>query len=135
MDNNSIKENIRRIRKTRKFTQEDMAHKLGISLTAYRDLERGGTAIMNSNIDKIAEHLDTSSEEIVLGYRPIQMNGKKLEDITGTYTNRIAILEMHISSLEKLLKSQEEIIRSKDEIIKNNNEIIAMLRKDVGNDK
>ena len=78
MDNNSIKENIRRIRKNRRLTQEDMAHKLGISITAYRDLERGSTAIMNSNIDRIAEHLDTSSEEIVLGYRPIQMNGQKL---------------------------------------------------------
>ena len=135
MDNNSIKENIRRIRKNRRLTQEDMAHKLGISITAYRDLERGSTAIMNSNIDKIAEHLDTSSEEIVLGYRPIQMNGQKLEELTGTYTNRISILEMHLCSLEKLVKSQEETIRSKDEIIENNKEIIAMLKKELGRQK
>ena len=90
---------------------------------------------MNSNIDRIAEHLDTSSEEIVLGYRPIQMNGQKLEELTGTYTNRISILEMHISSLEKLVKSQEETIRSKDEIIENNKEIIAMLKKELGKQK
>ena len=29
MDNNSIKKNIRHIRKSRKITQEEMAHKLG----------------------------------------------------------------------------------------------------------
>ena len=50
MDNNSIKKNIRHIRKSRKITQEEMAHKLGISLTAYRDLEKGNTAVMNGNV-------------------------------------------------------------------------------------
>ncbi len=78
MDNNSIKDNIRRIRKSRKLTQEDMAHKLGISLTAYRDLERGNTSVMNGNVMRIASLLDTSTEEIVLGYRPSQMAGEAL---------------------------------------------------------
>ena len=41
MDNNSIKENIRKIRKSKGLTQEEMAHRMGISLTAYRDLEKG----------------------------------------------------------------------------------------------
>ena len=34
MDNTSIKNNIRNKRKERKFTQEEVAHQLGISLTA-----------------------------------------------------------------------------------------------------
>ena len=38
MDNASIKENIRRFRKERKMTQEEMADMLCISITAYRDL-------------------------------------------------------------------------------------------------
>ena len=40
MDNASIKDNIRKIRKARKLTQEAIALQMGISLTAYRDLER-----------------------------------------------------------------------------------------------
>lgn len=135
MDNNSIKNNIRRIRKDRKYTQEDMAHKLGISLTAYRDLERGNTAIMNSNIDKIATHLKTSAEEIVLGYRPIQMNGQRLEDITGSYTDRILKLEQEMAHMKRLIRSLEEIIASKNEIIENNKEIITMLKKELGKEK
>ena len=66
MDNTTIKDNIRRIRKTRKLTQEEMALRLGISITAYRDLEKGNTSILNSNVYKIADLLDTPAEEIVL---------------------------------------------------------------------
>lgn len=135
MDNNSIKENIRRIRKTRRFTQEEMAHRLGISLTAYRDIERGSTSMMNSNISRIASHLETSTEELVLGYHPIQMNGEKLEEITGNYTDRISVLEKQVENLEKLVKTLEETIESKNEIIKNNKEIIAMLKKELGKEK
>ena len=40
MDNSTIKDNIRKRRKERKLTQEEMADRLDISLTAYRDLEK-----------------------------------------------------------------------------------------------
>ena len=104
MDNNSIKDNIRRIRKSRKLTQEDMAHKLGISLTAYRDLERGNTSVMNGNVMRIASLLDTSTEEIVLGYRPSQMAGEALEDVREEYSTRVTTLERRVADLENWLK-------------------------------
>lgn len=135
MDNNSIKENIRRIRKTRKLTQEEMAHRLGISITAYRDIERGSTSMMNSNISRIATHLETSAEEIVLGYHPIHTDGKKLEELTGNYTSRISVLEKQVRDLERLVKTLEETIASKNEIIENNKEIILMLKKELGKEK
>ena len=130
MDNYSIKENIRRIRKARKLTQEEMAHRLGISLTAYRDIEKGSTSMVNSNITRIASHLETSAEELVLVYHPIQMNVQKLEELTGSYTSRISVLEKQVENLEKLVKTLEETIASKNEIIENNKEIISMLRKE-----
>lgn len=135
MDNNSIKENIRRIRKTRRLTQEEMAHKLGISLTAYRDIERGSTSMMNSNICRIATHLETSAEELVLGYHPVQMGGQKMEELTGKYTSRISVLEKQVRDLEKLVMTLEETIASKNEIIENNKEIITMLKKELGREK
>jgi transcriptional regulator with XRE-family HTH domain len=127
MDNNSIKKNIRHIRKSRKITQEEMAHKLGISLTAYRDLEKGNTAVMNGNVMKMADLLETSTEELILGYMPSQSEGFALEDIRQEYGVRITSLEKRIMDLEKLLSSQEENIRSK-------NEIISMLKKRLGED-
>ena len=122
MDNTSIKDNIRKIRKSRKLTQEAMALKLGISLTAYRDLEKGNTSIVNGNIMKMADLLDTSAEELVLGYSPVQTQGSSLDEVHSEYSGRINNLERRIRDLENLVKSQEETIRSK-------NEIICMLKK------
>ena len=122
MDNLSIKNNIRKLRKARRLTQEEMALQLGISLTAYRDFEKGNTSILNGNLHKIASLLDTSTEEIVLGYRPAQIEGTDLREIQAEYSGRIDVLERRIQDLEKLVESHEEVISSK-------NEIIAMLKK------
>lgn len=127
MDNRSIKENIRRIRKSRKMTQEDMAARLDISLTAYRDLERGSTNIMNANIIRIAELLEISVEELILGYRPVQAKGIQVEDVRAEYGGQITVMERRISDLEKLVSSLEETIITK-------NEIISMLKKRLGED-
>ena len=135
MDNNTIKDNIRRIRKTRKMTQEDVAHRLGISLTAYRDLERGNTNIVNGNLSRLAEEFETSTEELVLGYKPSQQASRTLEEVKGKYQSKVTLLEKQVENLEKLVKTLEETIASKNEIIENNKEIIAMLKKELGKAK
>ena len=135
MDNHSIKDNIRRIRKTRKLTQEDVALRLGISLTAYRDLERGNTAIMNGNLCRLAEEFETSPEELVLGYNPSHQIGRTLEEVTGQYKSRVSLLEKQVKDLEKLVRTLEETISSKNEIIENKKEIIIMLKKELGKAK
>ena len=128
MDNTTIKDNIRRIRKTRKLTQEEMALRLGISITAYRDLEKGNTSILNSNVYKIADLLDTPAEEIVLGYRPSQMEGTSLQEVQQEYSGKIETLNRRILDLEKLVLYLEETIESK-------NEIISMLKKRLGEER
>jgi transcriptional regulator with XRE-family HTH domain len=128
MDNASIKENIRRTRKDKGMTQEDMAAGLGISLTAYRDLERGGTNMMNANLIRIAELLDTSLEELLLGYKPVQADGMRVEEVRAEYGGRISVMERRISDLEKLVSSLEETISSKSEII-------SMLKKKLGEEE
>ena len=117
------------------MTQEDVALRLGISLTAYRDLERGSTSIMNGNISRLAEEFETSPEELVLGYKPSQQASKTLEEMTGRYQSRVTLLEKQVEDLEKLVKTLEETIASKNEIIENNKEIIAMLKKELGKAK
>ena len=122
MDNSSIKDNIRKVRKARNLTQEEMADRLDISLTAYRDLEKGNTNIVNSNVIRLAEILGTTTEELVLGYRPVQAPGKLLEDVCNEYGGKIDTMERRIADLEKLVRSLEETIATK-------NEIIALLKK------
>ncbi len=122
MDNSTIKDNIRKIRKSRRMTQEEMAHGMDISLTAYRDLEKGRTSIVNDNLAKIASLLNTSSEELVLGYRPVQAEGRQIEDVQAEYGERITVLQRRIADLEELVKTLKESIETK-------NEIITMLKK------
>ena len=117
MDNISIKNNIRKIRKARRLTQEEMALRLGMSLTAYRDLEKGATSIMNGNLTRIATLLDTPAEEIILGYRPAQAQGNTSDNTLKEYRKTIENLEQRIEDLEKTIRTQDEVIRSKDEII------------------
>ena len=93
MDNITIKQNIRKARTKRRITQEEMAARLGISLTAYRDLEKGGTSVVHGNVIKMAELLETSTEEIVLGYHPSELEAGTLEDVRTQYGNQICILE------------------------------------------
>ena len=128
MDNISIKDNIRKIRKAHKLTQEEVALQLGISITAYRDLEKGNTSILNGNVFKMAELLDTPAEELVLGYRPSQIESSNLQEVQAEYSNRIEVLERRIMDLEKLVSSKEEIILGK-------NEIISMLKKRLGEER
>ena len=54
MDNNSIKNNICKFRKQKNMTQEEMAGLLGISLTAYRELEKGSTNVVSQHIITMA---------------------------------------------------------------------------------
>lgn len=105
-----------------------MALGLGISITAYRDLEKGNTSILNSNVYKIADLLDTPAEEIVLGYRPSQMEGTSLQEVQQEYSGKIETLNRRILDLEKLVLYLEETIESK-------NEIISMLKKRLGEER
>lgn len=128
MDNDSIKNNIRNFRNASRLTQEDMALKMDISLTAYRDLEKGRTAIINSNLYKIAEILGASIEELLLGYKPSESTSPLLDDVKNEYGGHITNLEIRIADLEKLVRSHEETIKAKTEIIE-------MLKKSLVEDK
>ena len=124
MDNLSIKENISKARKRSGLTQEAMANHLGISLTAYRDLEKGNTSMFNNNIPKIAEVTGTTIEELILGFNP-EPSGGLLEDVQAEYGDRVQNLQTRINDLEKLVDSLYETIEGK-------NEIIGMLKKIIG---
>ena len=117
MDNVSIKENIRKIRQKLRLTQEDMAHRLNISITAYRDLEKGRTSILNSYVGLLADVFETSTEELVLGYRPSQIAGRDIREVQEEYQSKVINLERRIQDLEKVIRLLEENIQSKDQII------------------
>ena len=128
MDNASIKNNIFNVRKSRKLTQNEIAQSLNISVNAYRAIEKGKTAIVNPHVVRMADLLELSTEELVLGYYPVQKTDISIDDIKAEYGNKVNSLEEQLDRMEKLVESLEETIATK-------NEIINMLKKSLAEQK
>lgn len=84
--------------------------------------------MMNANVARIALLLNTSIEELLLGYRPVQMPERILKEEQEKYGNHIDTMKKRIDDLEKLVKSLQETIDTK-------NEIIGMLKNSLDKDK
>lgn len=137
MDNDSVKDNIRNFRKIHRLTQSEMADRLGISRTAYRNIESGETRLISENISRIADILDIKSEDLVLGYSagtgqkrknpepdPAQSEEirRMLEKETEAQASEILNLKNEIEYLKHHIEVLEELLQTKDEII-------SMMRK------
>lgn len=132
MNNNTVKENITKIRKGNGLSQAVMAEKLGISRTAYRNIENGDTKLISDNLARIAEIFGLSSEEIMLGYAPSQENSRKLQEMQQTYSTRhseaIGKYEDEIRRLNKEIDTLNNLVDALKDSIKTKDEMIAMLK-------
>lgn len=134
MDNDSIKVNIVRKRTEEGISQDEMARRLRISRNTYRSIEKGTAKVISERLNEIASSLNTSAEELVLGYKTVERNSevedirmefdsaknryeKEKASLIADYENRINILTDHIASLESTISNMREIIDSKNEII------------------
>ena len=64
-NSNNLPDKIRQMRLAKGFSQENMADMLGISTTAYGDLERGRTDFTFTKLEAIAKTLDVSFTELL----------------------------------------------------------------------
>ena len=125
--------NIARARKKSGFTQKAVAESLGISRTSYSRIEKGPTKILGRRIDKIADILNVSLDELLLGYIPDPDSAERLEHERAEYGLKKASLVAEYD--EKLEAASREnatlraLVDSLKETIRNQEEIIAMLRR------
>ncbi len=133
MINSVIKGNIYLKRKELSLTQEEVAQKLGISVTAYRDLERGNTNMLNPHIPKIAEVLETTVEELILGYIPLSKDIRNLEELEEQYQTKAKSREKEFTKRESEFQNQishmQTAIDSLKETVQTKNDIIGLLQK------
>ncbi len=139
MNNDTVKDNIRAFRKHHHVTQTEMADKLGMSRTAYRNLESGETRLLNENLDRIAEILDMGTEELVLGYHPLRKSVSEQElaeqfdrlfsEKEQGYKNELESLSKEIEALKKENSALHRHIETQKELIRTKDEIINMLKK------
>ena len=138
MDNNSVKENIIRCRKGQKLSQQDVAEKIGLSRTAYRNIEKGETKLLSDNIGKIADVLGVGAEELVLGY-PSMSNPEiskedksykwMYEELKSRSTFEMQKQADEISRLVNEVSTLKDYILALKNLISTKDEIIAMLKK------
>lgn len=69
----NLSEKIRQIRLQKGLSQENMADMLGLSTTAYGDLERGRTELSVSRLENIAKLLDVPLPDL-LGFESSSMS-------------------------------------------------------------
>lgn len=133
MDNASIKKNIIRRRQEKGLSQDEMAQRLGMSRNSYRNIERGGAKILNRHFSKIAEILEISEEELLLGFKPID-GTTGLEDVRIRYSQSAETMkssyETELESLKEKISAQEETISNLHEIIESKTEIIQLLKRE-----
>jgi transcriptional regulator with XRE-family HTH domain len=127
----SINEKIRLIRETKGLTQEQVAEKLGVSPTAYGDIERGDNDPKLSKLQKICEILEIPLADLIdlsdKGTLNINFNkqGKHYNVYLGSSNTELK---------EQLLinELQKKELSMKDREIENLKEIIALLKREHG---
>jgi transcriptional regulator with XRE-family HTH domain len=102
-----IGKNIRRIRKERGMTQEQVAQQIGITWRNFQRYERGLVVPRGDNLAKAAKALDVSEEELV-GIKP---GPKGKEANLVQLASDIARLESQVNDLLAWKRDQEQVNR------------------------
>lgn len=138
MDNNSIKQNILRIRLEHNMSQTKMADALGIARNTYRKLEKGRTKVISDYIQTIADWAGITPEEVVLG-DPSDSGIAMLKEERERFNDRIRELtegyEERMERLRETIDSLNNLLREKEENNRNLKSIIALLQNRKEDDK
>ena len=122
----SVNEKIKLIREAKGLTQEQVAEKLGISSTAYGNIERGNNDPKLSKLEKIAEILGIKLPELVdsseNGILNINFKNKQRDVYLGSST------ELEKQQLIIELKDKELAMQQREN--ENLREIIALLKRE-----
>jgi XRE family transcriptional regulator, regulator of sulfur utilization len=108
-----IGNNIRRIREIKNYTQEAVADMVGMSVSAYGDIERGKSDVNFTRLGEIAAALEVKPEEIVT-FGSVTYNNSSESGIAGnngTINNvpeNIVVMERGI--FDKMMKDKDEEI-------------------------
>ena len=110
-----LRENIRKVRELRNYTQEYMADQMGLSISGYGKIERNDSDISLSRITQIAAILNVSrakllefnSEEIL---KEVQNEEKLIVDTKThkTKTEHSSINQDDLSTLLDIIRSLKE---------------------------
>lgn len=123
-----IYSNIRKKREDKKYSQEYIASKLGMSQNAYSRIEQGLAKIYIDRLIQIAEVLETTVTDLIDTSPKQTVNITNNQTVNGNVTNNTSVEEMK-AFYEKLIQEKENSIKSKNEQIQLFKTSIELLQK------
>ena len=131
-----ITEKIRQLREQHQLSQENMADKLGMSVTGYAKIERGEVRSNLPRLEQISEVFDMDICEL-LSYgesEKVYFNNSVTESTNSNNSNNFLFavgndnLEKAIQQLQLIISHKDELLAQKDKIILGLEREIALLR-------
>ena len=128
MDNSTIKKNLESYRESRHISQSEMALRIETSRNSYRQMEKGDTMLINDKLPRIASVLGISTEELLLGYEPLQAgewvlntsdnHAEQLHALTQEYEERLQALREEIDVRDTCINSLKDNVEHLKGIIR-----------------
>lgn len=128
-------EKIRLIRELRKWSQEDMAEKLELSINGYSKIERGETQLTVPRLQQIAEILDIDVNRLIQddGQDVVILIGENsahcLHSSINMYGSGTAETIAEIEKLKLVIQHKDELLTQKERELADKEEIIKLLRQ------
>ena len=127
-----INEKIRQLREQHQLSQENMADKLGMSVTGYAKIERGEVRSNLPRLEQISEVFDMDICEL-LSYgetEKVYFNNSVTESTNSNNSNNF-LFAVGNDNLEKAIQQLQLIISHKDELLAQKDKIILGLEREV----
>ena len=129
-----INEKIRQLREQHQLSQENMADKLGMSVTGYGKIERGEVRSNLSRLEQISEVFDMDICELLsFGENDKVYFNNTVSDSNHSNNFLFAVgndnLEKVIQQLQLILSHKDELLAQKDKIINGLEREIDLLKK------
>lgn len=132
-----INEKIRQLREQHQLSQENMADKLGMSVTGYAKIERGEVRSNLPRLEQISEVFDMDICELLSfgETEKVYFNNSSSDSTNSNNANHFLFavgnenLEKAIQQLQLMLSHKDELLAQKDKIILGLEREIELLRK------
>jgi hypothetical protein len=127
-----INEKIRQLREQHQLSQENMADKLGMSVTGYTKIERGEVRSNLPRLEQISEVFDMDICEL-LSYgesEKVYFNNSVTESTNSNNSNNF-LFAVGNDNLEKAIQQLQLIISHKDELLAQKDKIILGLEREI----
>ena len=122
--NTSVGNKIRKIRELKNLKQDYLAEQLGISVTAYGNIERGEADVSMERLEQIAKVLDLSIQDILSFDEKKVFNVMHNQTVQNANIDTIVAIHYHEFSeqLKKLYEDNSKLLQDKIQLLEELNE-------------